>query len=111
MTSLVIVAFLVLLLPPLIFALRIAFVLFLIRRCRKRSLAAIAIIMALGYGAEAGFLHWLRTPQAPSLSEEQAVRILRSRPEFMSQGYAPSFRSIEGPHGSVTQCFGGASRL
>lgn len=106
MTTLIIVLFVIFVLPPLLFAGWIGFVLFLIGFGRKGSLAAVAIILALGYGMEAAIIHWMGAPQAPRLTEDQAARILHSRPEFTSQGYAPTFRSVQGPQDSLRQSYG-----
>lgn len=86
--------FVIFVLPPLFVAAPVWTVLALIGWPRKRLLVAAPVILLLSFGGEAWFIHWLRTPYTPDLTREQATEILRSRPEFTSQGHSPLFREV-----------------
>ncbi len=86
--------FVIFVLPSLFVAAPVWTMLALIGWPRRRLLIVVPIILLLSFGGEAWFIHWLRTPNTPDLTREEAAAILRSRPEFTSRGHLPSFREV-----------------
>ena len=61
---------------------------------------SICACLALYVGGYAWLVLWIRAPQTPDLTKEQAKTILLSRPEFRSQGQSPSIRQLKRSSGS-----------